>query len=99
MALVQQSNANRINNASAENLQAAFKRAIFDLDACTINEKATLSSVLELAPSSSILKKYVDTQIADIQSISKIGAKSLENLAKVCGETLHIAVKLVTLTP
>jgi hypothetical protein len=99
LALIQQSNAGRINEASADDLQAAGKRAIFDLDAYSVNEKATLLSVLELAPSSSILKKYVDTQIANIQSINKIGAKSLEDLSKARGEALNVAVKPVALTP
>ncbi|MDR2121142.1 MAG: DUF4910 domain-containing protein [Tannerella sp.] len=99
MALIQQSNANRINSASADDLPAACKRAVFDLDAFTVHEKATLSSVLELAPSGSILKKYIDTQIAHIQSINKIGVKSLEDLAKARGEALHVAVKPVALTP
>jgi hypothetical protein len=99
LAIIQQTNANRINKASANEIQAASKRAVFDLDAYTINEKATLLSILELAPTSSILKKYIDTQIANIQNINKIAAKSLDDLAKARGEALNIAIKPITLTP
>ncbi|MDR0757449.1 MAG: hypothetical protein LBF85_06360, partial [Tannerella sp.] len=42
---------------------------------------------------------YVDTQTALLQNISKIGAKSLEDLGKARGEALNVVFKPVALTP
>ncbi|MDR1406518.1 MAG: M28 family peptidase [Tannerella sp.] len=99
MALVQQTGALRINGATGGDLQATLKRALFDLDACTAHEKATLISTLELSPTGAALKKYVDAQIAYLQNMHKIGAKSLEDLVRARGETLGVALKPITLTP
>ncbi|MDR1780346.1 MAG: M28 family peptidase [Tannerella sp.] len=98
IAVVQETNAIRINNATAADLTAASKRAVFDIEAYTSTEKATLESVAELAPSSAILKKYIDAQLLNIQSISELNKKSLENLARARAEELKVTFQPVKLT-
>jgi hypothetical protein len=99
LAFIQQINAKRINETLADSLSAAYKRAIFDIDAYFSNEKATLLSVLELAPESNLLKKFVDAQIDNILKTSKLNVKNLEDLAKTRGELLHATIKPLSLTP
>jgi len=98
LAIVQETNATKINKASAEELPTLYKRAIFDLDAQTNNEKATLRSTLELAPNSTLLKKYVETLSVNILNIRNYNAKNIEDLAKVRCEQLKITFKPFTLT-
>ncbi|MDR2810947.1 MAG: M28 family peptidase [Tannerellaceae bacterium] len=89
LALIQQLNAKRINEAKAEDLQAVYKRAVFDVEAYAGNEKATLLSIPELTPASTVVKKFIDTRIADIQKISKLNIAGLEESAKARAEVLH----------
>ncbi|GHT30193.1 hypothetical protein AGMMS49574_09150 [Bacteroidia bacterium] len=98
LALIQQANALRINEAKADSLQATYKRALFDIDAYTANEKATLQSVLELAPSSALLKKFIDAQIDNVVKTSKLNVKAIEDLSKARGERLSVAIKPIVLT-
>ncbi|MDR0836579.1 MAG: hypothetical protein LBN11_08395, partial [Tannerella sp.] len=98
LAFIQQINAKRINEAPAAGLQAAYKRALSDIDACFINEKATLQTALELSSGAS-LKKFIDLQTDNILKTSKLNAKSLEELAKARGEVLQVAIKPVVWTP
>jgi hypothetical protein len=98
LGIIQQVNANRINEAQAADLQAAYKRALYDIDAYFISEKATLQSVLELSSAAS-LKKFIDLQTDNILKTSKLNAKSLEELAKVRGGIVKTAIKPFVLSP
>jgi hypothetical protein len=98
LAVIQQVNAYRINEATAAGLQAAYTRALYDIDAYFISEKATLLSVLELSSAAS-LKKFIDLQTDNILKTSKLNAKSLEELAKARGEILKVAVNPPVLSP
>ena len=96
LSFIQQFNAGRITEASADELAAAYKRALFDMEAYAISEKATLLSVLELS-SGNVLKKFIGTQADYIQKASKLSAESLTELAKARGEALKVAIKPVVL--
>ena len=98
LALVQQFNAKRINEATAGRLQAVYKRAVSDLEAHSGNEKATLLSILELTPANALVKKFIDTQTGNIQKISKLNISNLEELAKARAEALHTTLRPVALS-
>ncbi|MDR1330974.1 MAG: M28 family peptidase [Tannerella sp.] len=98
IALARQRAATDISGAAADRLQDVFKRAVFDLDACAIHERATLASTLELAAGGTALKKYVDTQSADITNTHRLAVKSLEDLARARGEALRTPVRPLALT-
>jgi len=98
LAVMQETGAIRLSEATADNFQETFKRAVYNLDAYALNDIATLSSVLELAPSDAALKKYIDAQALNIENIKKLNQKSLEELAKARADELKTAFKPVSLT-
>lgn len=59
MSLKAGEDAAELFGAAKDRLAAAYKKAKFDQDALWINEKATLESILELAPSSLLLKNHI----------------------------------------
>jgi hypothetical protein len=98
LALTQQFHAKRISEAPADRLQETFKRAVSDIEAHAGNEKATLLTILELAPANAPLKKFIDTQTGAVQKTSLLNKSSLEELAKARAEALHTTLGPVTLS-
>lgn len=90
---------NGLNKATAETFAAQYKRAHFDQDAVLSNEKATLNSVLRLAPNSANLQSYVAALTASLQEKSAAFNKEIDAAAKAIAPALGtVAPKTVTLT-
>ncbi|MCQ2130983.1 MAG: M28 family peptidase [Bacteroidales bacterium] len=80
-----------LSKADAQSFAALHKLARFDQDAILINEKATLNSVLELAPNSAALKNYVASLSASLQSKSAACAKEIDASAAAMAVVLGVA--------
>lgn len=88
-----------LNKANAESFAAQYKRAHFDQDAVLSNEKATLQSVLRLAPASANLKAYVTSLTTSLQEKSAAFHKEIDAAAKAIAPALGTtAPKGVALT-
>lgn len=78
---------------------ASYKKAKFDQDALLINEKATLESVLELAPSSTTLKNHITALQNSLQEQSAIHQKEIDAAMKARAAVLKVTpVKRIELT-
>ncbi len=78
------------NKVSAEinetqELNAALKKALYEIEAVCIAEKMTLESVLELAPQSSTLAKYIASQQTQIDAYSQALKASLISAVEIRG--------------
>lgn len=80
-----------LSKADAQSFAALHKLARFDQDAILINEKATLNSVLELAPNSAALKNYVASLATSLQSKSAACAKEIDASATAMAAVLGVA--------
>lgn len=80
-----------LSKADAQSFAALHKLARFDQDAILINEKATLNSVLELAPNSAALKNYVASLTASLQSKSAACGKEIDASATAMAAVLGVA--------
>lgn len=80
-----------LSKADAQSFAALHKLARFDQDAILINEKATLNSVLELAPNSAALKNYVASLTTSLQSKSAACAKEIDASATAMAAVLGVA--------
>ena len=80
-----------LSKADAQSFAALHKLARFDQDAILINEKATLNSVLELAPNSAALKNYVASLTSSLQSKSAACAKEIDASATAMAAVLGVA--------
>ena len=88
-----------LNKADADNFIAKYKRARFNQDAVLINEKATLQTVLRLAPNSANLQAYVATLTASLQEKSAAFTKEIDAAAKAIAPAVGAAApKAVVLT-
>ena len=85
--------------AAANQLPAAYKKAHFDQDALLLNEQATLESVLELAPNSTVLKAHIATLQSLINEKAQSNSKEIDAAMKARATLLGItAPKRVELT-
>ena len=80
-----------LSKADAQSFAALHKLARFDQDAILINEKATLNSVLELAPNSAALKNYVASLATSLQSKSAACANEIDASATAMAAVLGVA--------
>lgn len=80
-----------LSKADAQSFAALHKLARFDQDAILINEKATLNSVLELAPNSAALKNYVASLATSLQSKSAACGKEIDASATAMAAVLGVA--------
>jgi len=99
LSLALEKHALRINEATADSLPKELKSALFALDACVINERATLQTVLELAPQGVALRSYVESQATNLLKSAQLLAKSAEELTRSRAELLAAAFKPLPLTP
>ena len=79
-----------LSKADAQSFAALHKLARFDQDAILINEKATLTSVLELAPNSAALKNYVASLSASLQAKSAACGKEIDASAAAMAMVLGV---------
>lgn len=79
-----------LSKADAESFAALYKHARFDQDAILCNEKATLNSVLELAPNSAALKNYVASLCASLQAKSAAFGKEIDASATAVAAVLGV---------
>lgn len=99
MALKASEDLTALTQASAEELAAAYKKATFHQDAVSLNELATLESVLELAPSSAALKAHVTTLQALVKEKRTSNQKEIEAAMKARASMLGVpALKQIELT-
>lgn len=80
-----------LNKADASTFTAQYKRAHFDQDAVLCNEKATILTVLRLAPNSTALKAYVNSLTSSLQDKSAAFHKEIDAAAKAIAPVLNIA--------
>lgn len=86
-------------SATSDNFSAAYRKAKFDQDALLINEKATLESVLQLAPSSVILKNQIVALQSSLQEKSASNCKEIDATMKARATELGTApIKAIELT-
>lgn len=79
-----------LSKADAESFGDLYKHARFDQDAILSNEKATLNTVLELAPNSAALKNYVASLNASLQAKSAAFAKEIDASATAVAMVLGV---------
>ncbi len=88
-----------LNGAAADNFAQLYRAAKFNQDALLQNELATVASVLELAPASAVLKKYVASLQEDIRTLWGANSRSIDAAMKARADLLGVApMKGVTLT-
>ncbi len=85
--------------ATGDQLAASYKKAKFNQDALLINEKATLESVMELAPASTILRNHITTLQTALQEKSQSNGKEIDAAMKARAAVLNVApIKRIELT-
>lgn len=88
-----------LHKADAQTFASLYKRAHFDQDAVLSNEKATLQTVLRLAPASANLQTYVNSLTASLAEKSAAFHKEVDAAAKAVAPALGLtAPKAVVLT-
>ncbi len=88
-----------LNDASAEDFAELYRNARFHQDAMLNNETATLATVLELAPASSVLKEVVATMQDGVKSAWNANCKNIDAAMKAKAAVLGVApIKAITLT-
>ena len=65
------------NKLSADQLAAAYKKAVFDQEAVVLNEIATLRTVQELAPGEKVLADYLETLVSSLKSTLALNKANL----------------------
>ncbi len=99
MSIKMRNDLTKLNGATAEDLAALYKSARFNQDALLQNELATVASVLELAPSSSVLQKYITSLQEEIRTAWSANSNSIDAAMKAKAGILGVApMKGVTLT-
>ena len=68
-----------IKRATKDELPAVVKKARAYVEAATINERATLDSVRQLAADKANLGKYIESQKAAVTGLEQAGLKTIEN--------------------
>lgn len=91
MAVRMADDLSELAKADATSFAALYKHARFDQDAILVNEKATLNTVLELAPGSAALKKYVAALEATLEEKSAAAAKEIDASATAMASVLGVA--------
>lgn len=87
-----------LSEASAEEFAALYRAARFNQDALRQNERATLNSVLELAPASEVLADYVATLTESVDAAWEANGSSIDAAMKVKATALGVAPLKLTLT-
>lgn len=87
-----------LSEASAEEFAALYRAARFNQDALRQNERATLNSVLELAPASEVLADYVATLTESVDAAWEANGSSIDAAMKVKAAALGVAPLKLTLT-
>lgn len=88
----------QLNGASAEEFNALYKAAVFNQDALLNNETATLATVMELAPSSSLLDEYVKSLQASLKTVRAANGKNIDASMKAKAVTSGYAPVKVELS-
>jgi hypothetical protein len=87
----------RLNHATADDLVDSYKWARSHVEAAAMNERATLESVLELAPGAGAVASYVKEMQATVTSIEQTQLAALEtHMQAVAG---RLGVRAVRLEP
>ncbi len=68
----------KLNEATAEDFYELYKAAKFDQDAVRQNELATLETVMELAPASPVLKKFVTSLQNEVKAAAASNNKKID---------------------
>lgn len=85
--------------SNADTFMAAYKKARFNQDAILSNEKATVKSVLELAPDNADLATYVNSICASLDAKSATYAKEIDAAAKAIATQVGVTLpKTIVLT-
>lgn len=79
-----------LSKADAQSFASLYKRARFDQDAILVNEKATLNTVLELAPNNQALKNYILSLTQSLQAKSAAAAKEIDASAVALSSVLGV---------
>jgi hypothetical protein len=72
-----------INNSTAENFMANAKKAVMYIDACSINEKATLASVEELAADKKKADAYFKSLSKSLEKVKEADLLLLDQQTKI----------------
>ncbi len=89
----------QLYQTAGEQFAASYKKAKFNQDALLINEKATLESIMELAPSSTLLKNHIASLQNTLQEKSASNHKEIYAAMKARAAMLKIApIKRIELT-
>ncbi len=81
----------RMNSASSDDFARLYKSAKFNQDALLQNELATVASVLELAPVSSVLQKFITSMQEEIKAVRTANCRSIDAAMKAKADLLGIA--------
>lgn len=87
-----------LNNAKAEALAGEYRFARWTAEAAVMNEKETLGSVTELAPSDKDLAAYVERQKKAIDEIGAGEATAIDEHMKVTARRLGVKPVRIVLT-
>lgn len=89
-----------LSQVSGDSFYASYKKAKFNQDALLVNEKATLETVLELAPSSTLLKNHIAALQNTLQEKCVSNQKEIELAMKSRAAVLKVdPFKRIDLTP
>ena len=80
------------NKLSADQLAAAYKKAVFDQEAVVLNEIATLRTVQELAPGEKVLADYLETLVSSLKSTLALNKANLAMALKARTKALDVMV-------
>jgi len=87
-----------LNNATAETLSAAYKKACIYIETAVVNEKATLASVNELADDQKKVGDYVKNMQKTIDDIGKTHLAALETHMQTAAQRLNTKPVKVQMT-
>ena len=88
----------QLNGASEEEFKDLYRTAVFNQDALLSNETATLATVMELAPSSSLLDEYVKSLQASLKTVRAANGKNIDASMKAKAATSGYAPVKVELS-
>ena len=88
----------KLNNATKNNLAEAYKEAVSLIEAHVVNEKNTLSSVIELASDEDRVGNYIEKMHESIDAIGKVSIASIEEHMKAKAESLNTKPVEIELT-
>ena len=88
----------KLNNATKNNLAEAYKEAVSLIEVHVVNEKNTLSSVIELASDEGRVGNYIEKMHESIDAIGKVSIASIEEHMKAKAESLNTKPVEIELT-